>query len=161
MSRAAYLKGVDGVDVVARGVGKDGEIGGEQRCGAVAGGRDDEAVGGIAREGAGQPHAVDGDRGVDRDQSDTRQGERRLDPRAGLAREAETAPIGQQGDLPRRDGGDADSSVRPLRRRDGGARIGAEPPVAVQGPDQHMRVEHDHRMASHSAGSAAGRKGSS
>ena len=37
----------------------------------------------------------------------------------------------------------------------------AEPPIALRGPDQHMRIEQDHRNADQSDGGAAGSNGSS
>ena len=58
-------RGVDGVNVAACGVGQNGEIGGQQRRTALAGGGDYEAIGGIGTKRPRQPRAVGRNCGLD------------------------------------------------------------------------------------------------
>ena len=129
------LRGVYRADVSASAVVEDGVVSGQERHAPMAGGGDDEAVGGVGVEGAGQPHAVHGDLRLDRSELDSWQGEGRSDPGANLSAEVKAALLGQQCDFPRGYGGDQ-REVGSYGIVNRGAGSAPEPRVIVYDPDQ-------------------------
>ena len=109
-------------------------------------------------EAARQAHAVYRNGRFDGYQMDARQVERGVDPDPDVAPETQATPFGQQGDLPGRNGRDADA-VRASRLFAGGAGGASKTRVVVDRPDQYMRIEDDHRVAAQLDGSVAGEKG--
>ena len=74
--------------------------------------------------------------------------------------QSQPAPLRQERDFPRGDGRYANAVHAPglLDDRRG---VGAEAPVAVNGPHEHMGIQQDQGRADQSEGDAAGANGSS
>ena len=77
---AALPRRVDDADVARRRVLENGAVGGDQRRPAVAGRRDDQAIGRVSVEVARKAHAVDGNGCLDGHQMDAGQVEYGVDP---------------------------------------------------------------------------------
>ena len=89
---------------------------------------------------------------------DAGQIERGVDPDRGITSETQAPLRRQQDDFPGRDGRDGDA-VRASHLFDAGTSNASKAGVAVDHPDQYVRINDNHRAAFQSDGSAADAKG--
>ena len=99
-------RGVDHLYVTFGGVGEYRLIGGHERDAPVTGRGDDEPIGGIGVEFAGQAHTVDRDDRLDGHQIDAWHLAYRLYPVSEIHCDLQATLLDQEGDLPGRDGRD-------------------------------------------------------
>ena len=149
-------------DVSGRPVIQHRPVGRHQLSPMVASGCYDQPVGRVTREGVRQADARHRDRRFDGQEPEARQVQDGFDPLHDIAVQTQPSPSRPGGRSPTELMADtpttaslAHSASRVL------CRGGTQPRILVNGPDQDVSVEDDHRAASHSSGSAAGANGSS
>lgn len=152
--------GVDDLNVARGRIGQDCVIGGEKRSTPSPDGGDDQTVGGVGMEATGKSYAVGHYPRLYWQQVNAGYLHHCLHPGSELHCELQTVPLDQEGDFPGCNGRDPDAVPGP-RLLDGCSCGLAEPPIALRGPDQRVRIEQDHRKTDQSAGGAAGSNGSS
>ena len=136
-------------------------IGGEEWSTPTTGRGDDEAIGGVGMEVAGQAHAVDRYCRLYGHQIDAGCPEYGVYPDTKLQCEMQAPLLDEEGDFPRGNGRDSDSVHTPRLLNRCACRL-SETPVVFCSPDQHVCVEQQgHRKADQSDGEVAGSKGSS